>query len=162
MRIKSAFLLCGVVLLSAVPVLADRIPYPAPAGKSLDKTAINGGQDSVVAVALIDNSEAMTVNSWVSKPYVGLQSISTYMPAVQQISSPEFGSFEIAASNANVSDALWARREGYGHGILDPARHHDNNPHSHAELVPEPGSLPLVLVGLMAIGLVSPRRSRLA
>jgi len=166
MRFKPAFLLCPVVLFAALPVWADRSPSPVFASGShsfdFDKVALDSSKQSNAAAALIDNSEAITTNSWGSDFRVAPYTFVSTSPSVQPVSLSDLAIFGISSSKPKIGDALWAPREGGEFGVLSPARHPDRQHHTHAELVPEPGSLPLVLIGLVAIGFVSRRRPRLA
>jgi PEP-CTERM motif len=157
MRLRPAFLLCGVVLLTAVPVLADRIPYPMP-----DQVTIGSAQEWNSSTGLADSSMSNITESWARQfPDAAYKFLPTSLDA-NPVSLSDLSSIGVATSKSSITEALWASHEGGEHGLLDSFRHHDRDPHSHAELVPEPGSLPLVLMGLFAIGLVSLRRKRVA
>lgn len=129
---------------------------------NFNKVELNSGEQPSGEVALIDNSAAINTNSWTSNSSVAAYKLVSSLPSVQEVSLSDLAIFGIPSSKSEIRDAFWAPREGGEHGILDPARRHYRAPHSRAELVPEPPSLSLLLTGLMAIGIVSLRRSRLA
>jgi|ERR1700690_1257669 len=164
MRFKPAFLLCVAVLVAALPALADRSPSPVFASGSFrPNTLVPGsGVQSNVSTALIDNSEAITSTLWDSNSFATPYKFALSSPNTQPFSLNDFSIFGISSSKSSFSDASWAPREGGEHGVLDSARHHDRDPHSHAELVPEPPSIYLVLIGLMALGIISLRRARVS
>lgn len=112
--------------------------------------------------ALIDNSDANTSTSLEFNSFATPYKFALSTQDFQPVSLSDFSIFGISSSKFNVRDAFWAHREGGEHGVLDPARHHDRDPHSHAELVPEPPSIYLVLIGLMALGIMSLLRARMA
>jgi hypothetical protein len=176
MKFRPALLLSGVVLLAAVPVWADRIPYPEYMNDSSSKVASSSGPElnatgnaeflsrAVSAIVLLDSSDISTgLDAWNSKPTAPLYALlpSSSFAEVQPVSLSGFSSLGIASSNAHAVEAMWIVSAGEEHGIFDPARHHITNPHSQAQLVPEPGSLGLTLIGLIALGFLSTRRTRL-
>jgi hypothetical protein len=162
MRFKPAFLLSSAVLLAALPVWADSVSYPLSSSKLANDGPAGFSRELNASEPLIYNSEASATNTWDSisaiAPYEFLVSPRDIRPTTLN-GLPTNG---ITSSIADFREALWAHREEGEYAVLSLARHHDHNPHSHAERVPEPGSLPLVFVGLAAIGLVSLRRSRMA
>jgi hypothetical protein len=164
MRFKPAFLLSAVILFAALPVWADRSPSPVFANGSFKPNGIapsSGVQPSVNA-ALIDNSEAITLTPGDFNSFGTAYKFEFASPDVQAVKLNDFSTFGVSSSKSSVGDVFWTARNGGEHGVIDPARHHDRDPHSHAELVPEPPSLDLVLIGLMALGINSLRRARMA
>jgi hypothetical protein len=177
MRFRQALVLCGAVIVAAVPLWADSIPYPCLVNESttaesfmsrtssynLDANSrLTAGflPASASASVLIDSLDANhATDAWDSRSSL---SASIVLPASSDdypAGLSDIGSFGIASSDLHLNDVFSREGRGERHKIYNPVLRPDGDPRQHAEQVPEPGSLPLVLIGLTAVALLSLRRA---
>jgi hypothetical protein len=171
MKCRPALLLCGAILIAVVPAFAERIPYTASATDTQTfKTSANlaGKYDfaapapasqvqitgnAIVSVA-VDNSGA--------DPFLAATTVLPTSSGIQLASLVGHPDFGTATSDLSGRVGLWEETGGDKHAILAPAGHFDRHPQHHdSQQVPEPGSLPLVLIGLVAISFLAMRRAPL-
>jgi PEP-CTERM motif-containing protein len=133
MLCKSALLLWGAVLLAAVPVGAATIPYPGPAG-----VVGSAGQERnapVNAGFLADSRPALNVDA-------------------SNQDGTKFDEFANPSSRAGTLSQPEGNPEEY-RNASNGGPHHKVVPN--VPQVPEPGSFPLVLLGLVAVAFVARR-----
>ncbi len=176
MRLRFFLMLC-LIFIAALPLLADRIPYAVSTNDSLSAgTVANVTDHSILGidvpvkrgsqlepiVAPMDSDESdRAFDDLVSKFSVGADPffLSSFGADTDAANRRDLAFLHIVSSNTHASSI---ETEIGRYRILSGARHHDNDPHHHAQEVPEPGSLPLLLMGLVAIGFLSLRHALLA
>jgi len=176
MKFKSALLLGGVVLIVAAPVCADRIPYPGSV-KELPRIEISahvtyrtgtnapvsaGLQTEVTPIAaLADSFEANTAfdgGELGSPAGLGTSFPSSSGMGIHHPSLRDFDSEERIASNWH------AERGGSKEGKGSSGNDSEKNEVKESILIasaPEPGSLSLLLLGLIVVGSCARRRTKL-
>jgi hypothetical protein len=180
MKCRPALLLCGAILIAAAPMWAEKIPYTVSSNDSQTfetstnlagkynfaaKAPVDAGLQGVPSSAVQLNGNVganLAIDAWDTD---SLLASTTELPSssgiqlASLIGHPEYG---IASSDLSGRVGLWEESGGDKHAILAPARHFDRDPHHHdSQQVPEPGSLPLVLVGLVSISFLALRRAPL-
>jgi hypothetical protein len=171
MNLRLTSLLCGIGLLAAVPVLADRMPDSGHTNDSASAEiipAVTNGHGvrrnapleagfpaAPSAVAPIDRSDANNAaDVRDSKPSLALDALFTSSSDKEghSVNLSDFGPFAPAYSNSNSGKAWGKQRDG-----------NEDNGGDHKRgaapiAVPEPGSLSLLLIGLAGIGVLAHRR----
>ena len=159
---KSILVFCGAILISALPVFADSIPYSASAEDSrgaapfigAPATASLASRAASSPISFVDAAQLNgTPNPWDSASYQ-----PSYVFSFDGATHPgSFDDLALVASSGAISEATFlADDHGDKHVvILDPSRHHDRDVHHHAVAIPEPGTLALAFLGLLAIGVLS-------
>ena len=174
MNLRLTSLLCGLLLIAAAPVLADRMPDSGYTNDSayaeihagvtnehglrLNEPLNVGFRAAPTAAVLINGFEAThAADARDSKSSLALDAIfpSSSNADAHSVNLSDFGSFERAYSILNSGEA-WGK-EGDGSG---------NNGWSYKKseaptTVPEPGSILLLLVGLAGIGVIAHRRGQM-
>jgi hypothetical protein len=145
MNIRVASLFFATVLIAAAPAWADSVPYAGVANA--------GFRAEATSAVLIDSSAASnTLETLVSKPSVALDAFS---PASTTDANPaslsDLASYQITSSE--VAGKTWSIEQ-----IRDHIRDHHRGRGGRSgggggggTQVPEPGSLPLVLLGLLSL-----------
>lgn len=163
MKFRSLLLLCAAVLLTGASVRADRAPYPGSSVKttgtsSLEVNAqLNRGLSAELTpgVDLVESSDAnsaFTPGDSKALPLLDpLSASSSEANTHHAILTPLAYDGVVAASSDGIS---WNERQ---QRLAHWREQHDGGSTS----VPEPGSLPLVLIGLAALGFVALRRGAL-
>jgi hypothetical protein len=179
MRLRSALILCGAVMIPAVPLWADTIPYPGSAkGFTTAESFVSPGSsygldamsrltagfltdsDSASAFVLMDGVDAnRATDAWDSRSSLPGSMVLATSSDDSPASLSDNGLFGRASSNSRVTAEFSREGRGEKHKIHTPVWRHDGDLRQHAEQVPEPGSLPMVLIGLTAVGLLSLRRT---
>lgn len=139
MNIRYAALLCGFVMIAAVPVLADRLSDDSYT-KISSYTEIHAG-----LINAVDAPEAKS-----SLAVVTLLTSSSDSES-HSVNLSDSSSFERTYSTSDSGKA-WGKENGDG----DKDRDHKKGGAPVA--VPEPGSLSLLLIGLAGIGVIAFKR----
>jgi hypothetical protein len=176
MKFKPALLLCGIVLIAAVPAWGDRIPYCGIAQKSPDagtslKVIRNSGlkinapangeflADPTPSVMPKGNSEAIkALYAWDSKPPSALVA---FLPISSDVDIYAAGLRGLVISErvSSLRDGMaWSVQDGEGRARWrDRDRHFDADNDSPTP-APEPGTLSFMLLGLAGVGFLALRR----
>jgi hypothetical protein len=181
MKCRPALFVCGIVLFAALPVCAERIPYTVSASGSQNfdtssdlaakynfaaKTPVDAefqtvATSTVKLTGIVDANPI--IDNWGVDSLLASTSVlpsSSDIQLASLVGHPEFGT---ASSDLSGRVGLWEETGGDKHAIIAPAGHFDKHPQHHEnQQVPEPGSLPLVLIGLVAISFLAIRRAPLA
>jgi hypothetical protein len=178
MKIQPALVLCGVILVAAAPVWADRIPYPGSAKESPKiETSVRLNRSSVpkmntpiiaefraeptpiaVPIGSLEASNVLDVRNSISSAALGMLFHPSSNLDIHHAGLPDLGSDERISSS-------WHARKDWGKAG-EGTRHNDTDKHEIKKgivtaSVPEPGSLLLLLLGLAAVGFSSRRRRNL-
>jgi hypothetical protein len=175
MKFSPTVLLCGAVLIAAAPAWADRIPYPGSAKESpkaeisvkmtpssvLKMNApVNGEfRSEPSSIGMLTSFEANTaLNARDSKSPIAPTS---FFPWSSEIDNHRDARLSDRDSDERISSSwrvgkAWGR-ESDGNSENDTERNETRKDLVLAS-IPEPGSLPLLLLGLVAVGFSGRRR----
>lgn len=156
MKSRFALALFAVVLVSAIPGRADTANYARLANGSSDNEFL--GKTTGVAVNAKVNA-GLAAQPLSETLAIGTIPVDRILSAAEANSASDLILSGLASSDSRHRAILWSDEAVLRHEILDPDRHHDRHIHHHGELMPEPGTLPMILVGLFALGLFSSRRA---
>jgi hypothetical protein len=176
MKFKPALLLGGVVLIVAAPVWADRIPYPGSA-KELPRIEISPDvihstrtnasvsaefrAEATPIASLADSFEANTpFDARDLKPPTGLDSFFSSSSGMGS-HHPGLGDFD---SDERISSNWHAEKGWSKEGKGNSGNDTDKNEVKESIVIasaPEPGSLSLLLLGLIVVGFSARRRTNL-
>jgi PEP-CTERM motif len=173
MKLRPALLLCGTLLIAAVPAWADRISSPGfakefPGIDTLMKVAgsssglrlnvpVNAGIPSASVVVFSNGFDANNAfESWDSK---SSSALGTFFPSstdldIHPVSLSDLDSDGGPSSRAHAWKAWLIKEEGEKHRGRGRLHHAGVIPTQ----VPEPGFISLLLFGLAAVGLFARRR----
>jgi hypothetical protein len=172
MKFRPTLLLCAVVLTMALPIWADRVPYTGATDEFPNMeisaavtrspgTTLKAPAEPASAVVPSDSFEtnkALDAGDLKPSSILGTFFTASWDADAQTASLTEHHSFERASSISHAEKVWHAERTEYGEGRTGE---HERKRGLVPVLVPEPGSLSLLLLGLAAVGFWARRRGAL-
>lgn len=156
MKYRPAVLIWGAVLIAAAPVWGDRIPYP---GSPQDSPHARILAEPTPAGVLIKSVQAN--NAFALSDSKSSNSLETFVPTfsdmgIHSAGLSHFDAGERFATNSRAREG-WHEESGgsRGNGPDEP------KVKPVVTLVPEPGTLPLLLLGLPAVAFFARQRGKL-
>ena len=165
MKFRPALLLCAGVLLIAASVSADAARYPGPVGQTIGRPGLESNAPLHTGFLAAPTSSDLVGNSDASNLFASADSMTfplldPFSPSALDTDAHPVGltPFGFDSFVPAVHDELsWKEREER----LNRWRHQHRKGDPDPTPVPEPGSLPLVLLGLAAVGFLAHRRGLL-
>jgi hypothetical protein len=176
MEFTPTILLCGAVLIAAAPAWADRIPYPGSAKESPSAViSVKMTRSSVLKKNAPVNGEFRSepssmgglANSFEANNTFGAQDAkssiapSTFFPWLSEINTHHDARPSDRDSDERIS-SIWRAGKAWGKESAGNRENDTERIETRKDLLPaslpEPGSLPLLLLGLLALGFSARRR----
>jgi hypothetical protein len=172
MKFRPTLLLCAVVFTVALPIWAGRVPYTGTADEfpntEISATVTRSPGTTLKAPAepasgMVLTNSFETNNALDARDLKPSSILDTFFTSssdadAQTARLSDHHSVERASSISHAEKAWHAERTEYGEGRT---RDHERKRGLVPVLVPEPGSLSLLLLGLAAVGFLARRRGDL-